>query len=118
MIVCSHGVLSPCLETPRPSEAAIAQLSSFASARGSGATVAAGEFFDPPRGIDKFLFAGEKRMTSGANTDLNIPARRAGMIHRAARANHVGLVIFWMNPGFHLRKGARNLAASGRCCKR
>jgi hypothetical protein len=40
------------------------------------------------------------------------------MIHRAARANHVGLVIFWMNLCFHLRKGARNLAASGRGCKR
>jgi hypothetical protein len=31
------------------------------------------------------------------------------VIHRATGANHVCLVILWMNTGFHLRKGARNL---------
>jgi hypothetical protein len=40
------------------------------------------------------------------------------MIHRAASANDIGLVILWMNPCFHLRKGARNLRVSARRCKR
>jgi hypothetical protein len=31
------------------------------------------------------------------------------MIHRTACAHHIGLVILWMNTGFHLWKGARNL---------
>jgi hypothetical protein len=31
------------------------------------------------------------------------------VIHRAACAHHIGLVILWMDTGFHLRKGARNL---------
>jgi hypothetical protein len=55
------------------------------------------------------LFAGEKGMTSGANTDLNIAVRGAGVINRTACAHHVGLVILWMNTGLHLWKGARNL---------
>jgi hypothetical protein len=33
------------------------------------------------------------------------------MIHRAARAHDIGLVILWMNACFHLRKGARNVTA-------
>jgi len=41
------------------------------------AAVAAREFLHAASSIDKLLFAGEKGMTSGANTDLNIPARRA-----------------------------------------
>jgi hypothetical protein len=36
------------------------------------------------------------------------------VIDRAARAHHVGLVIFWMDPGFHLRNGERNLIARSR----
>jgi hypothetical protein len=31
------------------------------------------------------------------------------VIHRTARAHNIGLVILWMNTGFHLWKGARNL---------
>jgi hypothetical protein len=31
------------------------------------------------------------------------------MIHRAACAHNIGLVILWMNTGFHLWKGARSL---------
>jgi hypothetical protein len=31
------------------------------------------------------------------------------MIHRATCAHDIGLVIFWMDAGFHRRNGARNL---------
>jgi hypothetical protein len=93
------------LETPRQSEAATAvQLTFFARAGGLGAAVALGEFLNATSRVDKFLFAGEKRMTSGADTDSNVAPGRAGVIHRAARANHVGLMIFWVNACFHVRK--------------
>src|SRR5262245_33931298 len=84
-------------------------LSFLFGSRGFGATVAPGEFLDAPGRIHELLFAGEKGMTSSANTDLNIAARRAGMIHRTACAHHIGFVILWMNTGFHLWKRARNL---------
>jgi hypothetical protein len=89
-------------------------LSFLLSPRGFGATVTAGKLFNAPGGIHKLLFAGEKWMASGTNTDLNIATRGAGVIDRAARAHHVGLVIFWMDPGFHLRNGERNLIARSR----
>ena len=95
---------------------ATAQLGFLFSPRGFGAAVAAGEFFDAPGGIDELLFAREKRMTSGTNTDLNITARRAGVINRAARAHNIGIVVFWMNACFHLQKGARNVIM--RSCSR
>jgi len=76
----------------------------FFGAGGLGAAVALGEFLNPPGGIDKLLLTGEKRMTSSADTDSNVAASRAGVINRAARANDVGLVIFWMNACFHVRK--------------
>jgi len=78
------------------------QLSFFTRAHGLGAAVTLGEFLNATGGIDKFLFAGEKRMTSGANTDSNVALGRAGVIHRAARANDIGLVILWMNACFHV----------------
>ena len=92
-------------------------LSFLLSPRGFGATVTAGKLFDAPGGINKLLFAGEKWMTSGTNTDLNIATSGAGVIHRAACAHHVGLVIFWMDAGFHVRNGARNLIARSRTRK-
>ena len=93
------------LEAPRLTEAATAvQLSFFARTRGLGAAVALGEFLNPTSRVDKFLFAGEKRMTSGADTDSNVAPGRAGVIHRTACANHVGLMIFWVNACFHVRK--------------
>src|SRR5947209_6085561 len=96
--VCSHGALSPCLETPRQSEAATAaQLSFFASAHSLRAAVALGEFLNAPGGVDKFLLAGEKRMTSGTDTDSNVTPGRARVINRAASANNVGVVILWVN---------------------
>jgi hypothetical protein len=96
---------------PRQSEAATTQLSLLFSPRGFGAAVTPGEFFDTPGSIDELLFPCEKRMTSSTYTDLNIPTRRPGMIHRAARAHNIGLVILWMNACFHLQKGARNVTA-------
>ena len=87
------------------------QLSFFAAARGLGAAIPAGEFLDAPGGIDEFLFAGEKRMTTGADTDSNVTVRRARVINRTARAHHVGLVIFRMNARFHAEARARNLIA-------
>src|SRR6266700_7335660 len=101
---------------PRKCEAATAQLSFFLSPRRFGATVTAGKFLDAPGGIDELLFACEKRMTSGTNTDLNITARRAGVINHAARTDDIGIVILWMNACFHLQKGARNVAAPSCSC--
>ena len=94
------------------------QLSFLFGASSFGAAVTAGKFLDPARSIDKLLFAGEKGMTSSANTDLNIAARGAGMIHRTACAHHICRVILWMNTGFHLWKGARNLLAQRALRKR
>jgi hypothetical protein len=89
------------------SEAATDQLSFFLSPSGFRATVTAGKFFHAPGGIHKLLFAGEKWMTSSTNTDLDIATSRAGVVHRAARANHICLVIFWMDAGFHLERERR-----------
>ena len=84
-------------------------LSFLLSPRRFGAAVTAGKLFNAPGGIHKLLFACEKWMASGTNTDLNIATRGAGVIDRAACAHHIGLVILWMNAGFHLRNGAQNL---------
>ncbi len=118
MGICSHGAASPWGKAPRQSEAATVQLSFLLSSRRFGAAVAASEFLDAPGGIDELLFAGKKGMTSRTNTDLNIAARGAGMIHRAARTDHVGLIILWMNACFHLPSGARNVSAHAVSCKR
>jgi hypothetical protein len=40
------------------------------------------------------------------------------VIHRAARTDDVGLVILWMNAGFHVRKRGRNVTARMILCKR
>src|SRR5215211_961515 len=93
------------------------KLSFLLSAGSFGATVTAGKFLDPTRSIDKFLFACEKGMTSSTNADLNIATRGAGVIHRAACAHHISLVIFWMNVCFHLLNGARNVSATDDFCK-
>ena len=80
------------------------QLSFFDRTHRLGAAVAAREFLHPPSRVDEFLFAGEKRMTSGADADFNVANGRAGMINRAARTSDIGLVILWMNVRFHVRK--------------
>jgi len=87
------------------------QLSFLRNPHGFGAAVAAREFLHASSGIYEFLFAGEKRMASGADADFNVAARGAGMINRAARTGDIGLVIFRMNVRFHVWKRARNLAA-------
>src|SRR6266567_2759756 len=80
------------------------QLTFFARACGFSAAVTLGEFFNATGRVDKFLFAGEKRMTSSTDTDSNIATGRAGVINRAARAHDIGFVIFWVNACFHRQK--------------
>ena len=94
------------------------QLSFLLGARSFGAAIAARELFHAPSRIDKFLFAGEKGMTSGTNADLNIATSRAGVIHHTARAYDISLVVFGMNACFHLLNGARNLSVQTGFCKR
>ena len=93
-------------------------LSFLFCARCLRAAVSASKFLDAPGRIHELLFAGEKWMTSSTNTDLNIAARGAGVIHRTACAHHIGLVILWMNTGFHVWKGTRNLLAQPASRKR
>ena len=93
-------------------------LSFHFGSRRFGAAVTAGEFFYASGGIDELLFTREKWMASGTNTDLNITTRRAGVIDRAAGADDIGLVIFWMNARFHIQKRAGNLRALRRSRKR
>jgi hypothetical protein len=81
------------------------------STRRFRAAITASKFFNATGGVHEFLLAGEKRMTSGADTDFNIVTGRAGMIDGAARANDVGFQIFRMYVRFHVSKGARNLYA-------
>src|SRR2546423_282002 len=76
----------------------------FAKRYGFSAAVTLGEFLNAAGGIDKFLFAGEKRVAGSAYTDSNVTPGRAGVVDRPARAHHVGLVIFWVNACFHVRK--------------
>ena len=76
-----------------------------------GAAVTARELLDAASRIDKLLFPGKKRMTSGTDADLNITPRGTRVIDRAARTSDIGLVIVWMNLRFHVWKRARNLAA-------
>ena len=103
---------------PRKHSGLYNELSLLLGAGGFGATVAASKFLDPACGIDKLLLAREKGMTSGTNADLNIATRGASVIHRAACAHHISLVIFWMNTCFHLLNGARNVFANAGFCKR
>ena len=99
-------------------DASYKKLSFLFGASSFGAAVTAGKFLDTPRGIDKLLFASEKGMTSGTNADLNIATRGASVIHRAACAHHISLVVFWMNACFHLLNGAQNVFLTSGFCKR
>ena len=87
-----------------------AQLS-FLGASRLGLTVAAGEFLHTARGIDEFLFAGEKRMASGANADFDVLLRRTGMIDRTAGAGNFGLGVLRMNVRFHDQKRVAKVGA-------
>ena len=85
---------------------------SFTRTSGLGAAVAAGEFFHTSGSVDEFLLASKKRMAGGADADSNILFGRAGVINRAAGANHIGLLIIGMNVRLHVEKPAQNLAAN------
>src|ERR1700730_8584684 len=102
----SMGVASKTFEgvKRRSQIAAVVQLTFFGRAHGFGAAVTLGEFFHAAGRVHEFLLAGEKRMTSGANTDSNVGPRRAGVINRPARADDIGFVILWVNACFHRRK--------------
>src|SRR6476646_5476424 len=63
--------------------------------------IAARELLDSASGIDEFLFAGEKRMARGANTDLQPLTRRTRVVGRATGAGDGGFFILGMNVGFH-----------------
>src|SRR5207249_10016795 len=91
------------VDAPRQSGAATFQLS-LASAGGLGATVTTREFFHAPGGIDKFLFAGEKRMAGGTDADFNVSIGRASVINRAARTNDVDLLIIGTNARLSIEK--------------
>src|SRR6187549_1735281 len=76
------------------------------------AAIAAREFLHPAGGIDELLFAGEKRMASGADTDLDVLLRRTGVVNRTAGAGDFGFEIFRMDVRFH-GKRASNLPRLG-----
>src|SRR6266571_3964401 len=80
------------------------QLTFFARARSFSAAVALGEFFNATGRIHEFLFTGKKRMTSGADTDSNVTARRTRFVDRTACADDICLVILWVNACFHRQK--------------
>ena len=101
----------------RPERAGRPSELSLARASGLGAAVAAREFFYAPGRINKFLFAGEKRMAGGTDADFNVSFGRASVINRAARTNDVGLLIIGMNVRLHIQKRANNLAAEGQIRK-
>ena len=101
---------------PRESGAATSELS-LARASGLGAAVAAREFFYAPGRINKFLFAGEKRMAGGTDADFNVSFGRASVINRPARANDIGLLVIGMNVRLHIQKRAHSLAAEGQIRK-
>ena len=90
---------------------------SLARAGGLGAAVATREFLHATGGIDKFLFAGEKRMAGGADADFNVSFGRAGVINGAAGANDIGLLIIGMNVRLHIQKRALKLAVEGQIRK-
>jgi len=87
------------------------QLRLFAAARRFCAAVTAREFLDSAGSIDEFLFAGEKRMASGADADFNITPGRTRVIDGTTGADYVGLVILRMNVRLHVQKRAFSLSA-------
>ena len=51
--------------------------------------------------VDELLFTGEERMASGADTDLDVVARGARTIRRAAGTGDHGVDVVGMNIGLH-----------------
>ena len=87
------------------------QLTLFDRAHSFGAAITLGEFFNATGGVDEFLFAGEKRMASGADADFNITPGRTRVIDGTTGADDVGLVILRMNVRLHVQKRAFSLSA-------
>lgn len=82
------------------------------------ATVATCEFLHAPGGIDKLLFAREKRMASCANADFNVLPRRTRVVYGATGARDFGLVILRMNVSFHGQNRVENVGTLPSACKR
>ena len=80
--------------------------------------VPAREFLDPTRGIDKLLFASEKRMASGADADFDVLLSGTSVVDRTARAGNFGLVILRMDVRFHDQETSRELSAEPPACNR
>ena len=57
-------------------------------------------------GVDELLLAGEKRMASRANAELDVLLGRTRFVRCAAGANDHSLLIIGMNFWLHLEKGA------------
>ena len=55
--------------------------------------VAAFETLDPSGGVDDFLLAGEERMTGGAQIDLHLLGRAAGLEGVTTGAGHLDVLI-------------------------
>lgn len=55
------------------------------------------EFIDASGGIDEFLFASEKGVAGGANTDFDVVVRRARTIRRTASTHDDGFDVIGMN---------------------
>ena len=55
-------------------------------------------------GIDQLLFAGEERVASRANFDVQVALLgRARLERLAASAGNIYFDVFWVNSWFHLR---------------
>ena len=61
------------------------------------------EAIDASRGIDQLLFAGEERVASRANFDVQVALfGGAGLERLAASAGNSYIDVFWVNSWFHL----------------
>ena len=71
---------------------------------GSGfLAIALVEAIDASSGIDQLLFAGEERMASRTNFDMQIAfLGRASLEGLAASAGNGNIDVFWVNSWFHL----------------
>jgi hypothetical protein len=80
------------------------KLSFFAGldcASSAQSSVTAFELVHTPGRVDKFLFAGEKGVARGADTDFDVLAGRARAIRRTAGTNDDGFDVIGMNRGLH-----------------
>ena len=84
-------------------KALIELLSGSRSIGGWFLAIALVEAIDASRGIDQLLFAGEERVASRANFDVQVALLRgAGLERFAASAGNSYIDVFWVNSWFHL----------------